>query len=325
MSSILLLCLLGTGFAAPANPTETVDVAALELDLSEGSKGKRRRAAHALARHHLDQGEALQAARALGTVDRHRSLALIDAEARAGLVETSRAAREVTDGPRVFASCEAAEALGELPLSMQFDRGWAHLMNGDIAKATTDLEVAYAGLPAEDRPFVAALVSEVRRDGEPHVALDFATQGVELEPGAFETDLHLLRGLAAWEAGELDVARDELAWLHAGRPTFTHAVWLGSVELERDQLDDAYALFEQAIRLDGQRTEGWLGLAIAAERRAKEAGGDSSEVEGALRRAAQLAPYDAAVLVELHRVLIEAGKPKEAAAIQSRVDLLKTP
>lgn len=287
-----------------------------------GGRKRRVEAASLLATIWLARHEPVEAARVLAPVANDERAALEVAEVRQALIEASEAARVALDSERVILLCEVAQALGPLPGKMQFDRGWAALMLGDIALAARDLEAAFDALPVEERPFVASLVSEVRRDGSPELALDFASEGL-VNPGEFETDLRLLRGLAAWESGELDVARDELAWLHTDRPTAVHAAWLGQIEVARGESDAAIALFEQCIRMAPGMPEGWMGLAVALE--STEDPARRLEARGALRRAAQLAPYDADVLTALVLLLKATGQDAQARPLEERIQLLALP
>lgn len=300
------------------------DAAEEVADHTFKTSGRRKRvdAAGLLARIWLARDEPLEAARVLAPVADNPRAALDVIEVQAALRTASEMGRDAMDTAAVFALCEAVQLLGPLPPRMQYDRGWAHLLDGDITPAVRDFEASFTTLSAAERPFVASLVSEVRRDGSPEVALQFATAGV-VDPGVFETDLHLLRGLAAWRAGELDIAYEELSSLHTERPNAVHAAWLGQIEVARNRHDEAIARFEQCIRLAPREPMGWIGLSLALQSK-----GDPEllyEARGALRRAAQLAPYDPSILASLIDILRATGEDAQADPLQERLERLALP
>ena len=287
----------------------------------KGGKARRRDTAGLLAQLRLAQDQPLVAAVHLQEFYEDGELSDIVQRVREALAAAAAEARARFDATSVLKHCVALETIGGLEPSMRAQRGWAHMLEGNLSQAAEDFEAAWADVSPEERAFVAALVSEVRRSAMPELAMDFASRGFDEDVGEFESDLHMLRGFAAFRAGQLDVARDEFAWLLVRSPSAQHSVWLARVEAARGGLNEAYDLFAQAIRMEPDSVDAWHGMGLLLEMRGEE--GDLVEAQGALRQAALLSPYEADLLEALGRVLRTNGHEAQADTVDQQVGWLR--
>lgn len=181
--------------------------------------------------------------------------------------------------------------------------GQAQALAGDYAKA----EAAFAKA-LERRPADGALREELARALIAEGRFADALRRLDGAPaGADERSMHVVRGLARFELGQLRQAREELAATQRnGKVPTEAAVYLAMVDLAQGQVDTARAVLESAAKL----AKGRATAQVALGRLALEQGRDEKAAEAFKAAEADRRDWEGAC--SLGRLELRGGRAAEA-------------
>lgn len=247
----------------------------------------------------------LPAASAVSALERARALRPDDRRTE-GLYHLARAIVDLQRGDLILADGEATSArhrIGETA-TLQVVRAAIAFARTDVATARRLLSSVLRDEREHSRALSLLADVELAR-GTPERALESLDVLVRKHPTL--SSAHHRRGSALLALGRL--ADAEMALRRAARLDGRSAgpwIDLGQVLRQRDQIPDALAAFETALRRDPRDPEALLGRGLC-----RVALGDDAAAAD-FRRAAELAPNDAEPLLALGDLQVAIGEPHVA-------------
>ena len=194
--------------------------------------------------------------------------------------------------------------------------GLIYLQRGDSAAAVSPLEEARALLP-DDREVSLALAESLVNSGHPGEAESTLETDLRRHPN--DAEMWLVLGPIERDQGVTDEAIHSFRQCLAADPdnrvgiAITAAIESAAVHLEREEIEAALTLANQAVGWDRENATAWGTLG-----RAQLAAGEATQAAASLSRATDLDPTALEFLILLGNALMADGQLQQAEAIYLR-------